>query len=329
MKTLRFRFHDLIKNPLRALAALLAFSAFVDRSSAHVLPAECNRFEILLGDPLTARHILLGEVHTERNSTVACIDALVREKHLVLLEGEQLGVELPCASNSKHGISNQPGRVCKGWDDMAALESLVVDKNHLQGKKAVLSFLEEQYQNNWPDKKDELFLAWARNFYEQLQTSTVQNPEACSQDVLIANPELAAQLTFKETLDDFFQSYLSHHSVKKSFGSMRQAIDQQAPWEYKNFDLDSAVTSIHDKQSAQSLIQRNRSLLKALDQHREETVFLIAGRAHLRPSFFGCENPLEMDEAPCEVLEALEKHNDTAMLIMRQPLPSNESSYPS
>lgn len=320
-----------LRHPAQTLTLALSFFAMFEKifaTQTNELPKECEPFEILIGDPLHAKHIILGENHQKRTSTVACLEALINlrteKTHLVLLEKEPYGTVVVCGANPEHMLTSSPERRCEGWDNMDAVESLVKQKAILEGYRVALVNIQKKYTGFLNshlglsvNHVDQLFLQEIKNIHQQLQRLIAQDSQIVS-DKQVNNSKLSAKFAFNAFLENFLQEFTKDHSAVNALERIHIEINKQIPWHYTLFfDPASAQTFSHDVQSAQSLRLRNQFLFQALETTRNETVFLIAGRAHIKPKEMNCHAPQPLDEVACESIERLKESNlDYAVLSM-------------
>ncbi len=98
---------------------------FCGKTSQSDLYQPCPDFELAYGSATsTTRLWFLGELHSEGEKTASCVDALTKDvkDHVVYAEGVQAGEKFSC---DLAGISKKPGRICKGWDDSAAVREFM------------------------------------------------------------------------------------------------------------------------------------------------------------------------------------------------------------
>ncbi|HSW68647.1 MAG TPA: hypothetical protein VLI69_00635 [Gammaproteobacteria bacterium] len=82
----------------------------------------CANFKLAYGQASSNTSLwFIGERHDQSKKTVNCINTLTQTvgEHTVYLEGAKAGKIVKC--ESYRGLKAKKGRVCKGWDDPAAV----------------------------------------------------------------------------------------------------------------------------------------------------------------------------------------------------------------
>lgn len=124
-------------------------------------------FELANGKATTETTLwLLGEYHTNRNSTNNCLEKLTEnlDEHIVYVESTESGKEVACKDKS---VNEKKGRKCIGWDNM--IKKAELEKLPLSGQEFYPRIIKniKKSLENIPEKNFDEILFGKRKEFQQ------------------------------------------------------------------------------------------------------------------------------------------------------------------
>lgn len=248
----------------------------------------CNNEHLILfkgNFSSTTTKVLLGEMHEDNDisqRSVKCTekisDQLGNQEHVILLEGTPSDMEVPC---SNYKLKEKPNRKCMGWEDRKSLQKAA--KQFITAEQGFpIHELKSLYDklaksgnaNSAINTELDKYLEGGATFMKKKYVSMQLKYGIKIIDTqLLSTPSNSNEIKLAGTYFQYLE-FTEMLEARKTGASYTQIFKNKQT-------LLSSPLSMYESGESDALLQRNKSLVKALRQHHGIFTIAIAGDGHV------------------------------------------------